>query len=261
MVYQAVLLDCSSGHPVKKVVNSTYVMHGSGKGSTAEKPVFSYSPGSKYSAHGRFAVTKVHGTKLKRSFKLKDIDLSNRTAWTRGLMIHSSRWVDLNCWRKYIPLHESSCQGCITGSSRGMNYLEKLINSLEKPLLLWPFTSEKKWKSRSGGATEHRNTGFTNKIREKKERESANSNWNYKRDPGGGEGWLVRLEPTTFRTTIRSWILAMCLFINNIKECFGSLGSTMGQHRFSLSLHSAFFSGNANIQKKQLKLQCLGGWL
>lgn len=123
----------------KKVVARTYVMHGSGMGSTAEKPVFSNKYGSNCSSLGRFIVTKEHGAKLKRSYRLKGLDINNKSAFSRGLMIHGSKWVDIHCWKKHIPLHEPSCQGCVTVSSRGMTYLEKLINSEKKNLLLWSY--------------------------------------------------------------------------------------------------------------------------
>lgn len=121
------------------VVASTYDMHGYGMGSTAEKPVFSNKPGCRCSSLGRFAVTKRHGAKLKRSYRLRGVDTDNKTAGTRGLMIHRSSWVDTHCHKDYIPLHPKSCEGCITVSSRGMTYLEKLINSQEKNLLLWSY--------------------------------------------------------------------------------------------------------------------------
>lgn len=122
-----------------RVVARTYVMHGPGKGSTDERPIFSNVIGSKCSSLGRFIVTKNHGTKLKRSFKLKGLDMSNDNAYRRGLMIHRSTWVDLNMWRKYIPLHEKSCSGCITVSSKGMDDLEKLIGKEDVLLLLWTY--------------------------------------------------------------------------------------------------------------------------
>lgn len=124
-----------------KVIASTYVMHGPGMGSTAEKPVFSNRPGSNCSTLGRFVVTKQHGTKLKRSFRISGLDIDNQSALARGLMIHRSKWVDVNCWRKYIPLHAKSCEGCVTVSSRGMDYLEDLIKRENKNLLLWSFCS------------------------------------------------------------------------------------------------------------------------
>lgn len=126
----------------EKIVAGTYVMHGSGGGSTDKRPKFSNEPGSECSSLGRFLVTKEHGHRLKRSFRIKGMDLDNRSAYARGLMIHSSQWVDKWCWKKYIPLHRVSCMGCVTVSSRGMNYLWPLINREEKAILLWNFESK-----------------------------------------------------------------------------------------------------------------------
>jgi hypothetical protein len=125
----------------KNTIASTYVMHGPGGGSTAERPRFSNRPGSNCSALGRFLVTKEHGNVNKDGFRIKGMDSDNQTAYERALMIHSSFWVDRYCWMKYIPLRGKSCLGCITVSSRGMEYLGKLINKEEKPLLLWNYCS------------------------------------------------------------------------------------------------------------------------
>ena len=77
----------------KAIVASTYVMHGPGRGSTAKTPHFSNRPGSECSSLGRFLVTKERGHKIKRSFRLKGMDTDNQSAFKRGLMIHSARWV------------------------------------------------------------------------------------------------------------------------------------------------------------------------
>ena len=126
----------------KKIIASTYVMHGPGGGSTAERPRFSNRPGSNSSALGRFLITKENGNRNKHGFRIKGIDFDNQSAYERGLMIHSSFWVDRYCWMRYIPLRGKSCQGCVTVSSRGMNYLWSLINKEKKPLLLWNFESK-----------------------------------------------------------------------------------------------------------------------
>ena len=123
----------------KKIVTSTYVMHGPGKGSTDKRPVFSNEVGSECSSLGRFLVTKEHGNSLKCSFRIKGLDPDNQTAYARGLMIHGSTYLDGHCWMRYIPLHRASCQGCVTVSSRGMDYLWRLVNNESKPLLLWSF--------------------------------------------------------------------------------------------------------------------------
>lgn len=122
-----------------KIVARTYVMHGVGKGSTAEEPVFSNTVGSECSSLGKFKVTKIHGGKIKRSYRLIGLEASNSNAWRRGIMIHRSTWIDRWCWKEHIPLHEPSCQGCITVSSKGMTYLEKLIKNESEPLLIWSY--------------------------------------------------------------------------------------------------------------------------
>ena len=123
----------------KTIAASTYVMHGPGGGSTEEQPKFSNRPGSKCSSLGRFLVTKEHGTRNKSGFRMKGLDIDNQSAYARGLMIHGAKWVDTYCWRRYIPLNAKCCQGCVTVSSRGMNYLRPLINKEQKPLLLWNY--------------------------------------------------------------------------------------------------------------------------
>ena len=123
----------------RKIVASTYVMHGPGGGSTVERPVFSNKSGSECSSLGRFLVTKEHGATLKRSFRLKGMDVDNRTAYARVLMIHGSSFLDGHVWMRYIPLHRASCQGCVTVTSRGMDYLWSLVNNEKKPILLWNF--------------------------------------------------------------------------------------------------------------------------
>ena len=111
------------------MVNQTYTMHGPGKGSTAKQPVFSNEKGSKCSSLGHFAVTKVHGNVQKRGFRLKGLDPDNNNAYSRGIMIHNSIWVDTHWWMEYIPLNSLSCQGCVTVSSKGFKYLEKKSKS------------------------------------------------------------------------------------------------------------------------------------
>lgn len=125
----------------KKIVARTYVMHGPGEGSTAEKAQFSNLPGSNCSSLGRFMVTRMHGNRNKSGFRLKGLDIDNQTAFVRGLMIHSSGWVDRNCWRKYIPLNAKSCMGCVTVSSRGLSYISKLVYSEQQPIMLWNYCS------------------------------------------------------------------------------------------------------------------------
>ena len=119
------------------VIYRAHAMHGPGKGSTAKLPVFSNEPGSESSSLGRFYITKQHGIINKTGFLLKGLDTTNSNAYGRGLMIHSSYWVDYNRWRRYIPLNRRSCQGCIAVSHRNMDFLSKLIEEENESILLW----------------------------------------------------------------------------------------------------------------------------
>ena len=110
----------------QKIIVSSYVMHGSGGGSTDKRPLFSNEPGSECSSLGRFLVTKRHGSTVKYSYRLWGMDYDNHTAYDRGLMIHGSSWLDKWCWKEYIPLHRESCQGCVTVSKKEMKFLWRL---------------------------------------------------------------------------------------------------------------------------------------
>lgn len=122
-----------------RIVYSGHAMHGPGKGSTDEAPVFSNVYGSHCSSVGKFVVTKNRGRRNKTGLRLKGLDLSNNNAYSRGIMIHSSRWVDRNKWRKYIPLNEKCCLGCVTVSTRDMAYINHLVGKEERNLLLWSY--------------------------------------------------------------------------------------------------------------------------
>lgn len=106
---------------------------------TDESPVFSNAYGSHCSSVGRFEVTRDRGTRNKTGLRLKGLDLSNKSAYGRGIMIHGSRWVDGNRWRKFIPLNEMYCQGCVTVSTRDMAYINRLVGKEEGNLLLWSY--------------------------------------------------------------------------------------------------------------------------
>ena len=122
-----------------RVVYSGYAMHGPGKGSTDKVPVFSNVPGSHCSSLGRFEMTRHRGLRNKTGFCLKGLEYSNSSAYSRGIMIHSSKWVDTHRWRKYIPLNEKCCLGCVTVSTRDMAYINRLVSKEEGNLLLWSY--------------------------------------------------------------------------------------------------------------------------
>jgi len=124
-----------------KVIYQAHAMHGPGRESTAEKPVFSNQIGSNCSSLGKFLVTQEHGRINKTGFRLKGLESSNSNAYYRGILIHRSRWVDAYKLRKFIPLNKRACQGCVTVSTTEMKYLHELL-SKEKKVLLWSFCNQ-----------------------------------------------------------------------------------------------------------------------
>lgn len=126
----------------RRVIASSHCMHGPGGGSTAETPQFSNRPGSNCSSLGRFRVTHQGGEKLKRSFRCEGLDRSNSKAFTRGIMIHSARWVDRYRRQRYIPLNANACKGCFTLSSRGKAHVNDIMEKESKNVLLWSYCPE-----------------------------------------------------------------------------------------------------------------------
>ena len=123
-----------------EVIATARCMHGSGLTNTASQPVFSNKVNSNCSSLGRFEVLRnEHGSRLRRSFRLQGLDKENSNAYSRGLLIHSSLWVEQHKHKKYIPLHTPSCQGCVTISPRGMRYVERLVKNEPKNILLWSY--------------------------------------------------------------------------------------------------------------------------
>ena len=123
----------------RKVVYKGYAMHGPGKGSTDRTPVFSNVPGSHCSSVGKFEVTRQHGIRNKTGYCLKGLERSNSRAYARGIMIHGSRWVDNNTWRRYIPLNGKCCLGCVTVSHKDMRHIGRIIEQEERHILLWSY--------------------------------------------------------------------------------------------------------------------------
>lgn len=116
-----------------------HALHGSGGGSTPEKPVFSNKINSHCSSLGHYKITKRRGHMFPRGFYMRGLDKTNSNAEARAIMIHPSDWADYykNC--EYIPLGGSL--GCVSITTEGINILEPIILKETKLLLLWSLTS------------------------------------------------------------------------------------------------------------------------
>lgn len=128
-----------------RVVACTFAMHGPGpepggpQGSTKEHALLGQELGSRCSAAGLMALTHEHGTRVRRSYRLRGLEERTRNVWDRGLMVHAAPWMDMQCFKEYVPLHERSCEGCVTLTGPGMALMEELMEGQEGELLLWAF--------------------------------------------------------------------------------------------------------------------------
>ena len=125
-----------------EIISSSICAHGSGKGSTMTKPVFSNEVGSNCSSLGHYAIAgrhKMSSTGLP-SFRLKGLDPSNSNAMKRGILIHSAKIVSLSrlgIFPFYLPLDKRISSGCVAIDIDMMDFVGDLVDNEKKPILLY----------------------------------------------------------------------------------------------------------------------------
>lgn len=127
-----------------KIVASSLCAHGTGKGSTMSKPVFSNVKGSKCSSIGHYAIKNRHVMKSTglSSFKLDGLDSTNSNAMSRGVLIHSSKVVtlfSLGIFPFYLPLDSRISSGCFAVDVDMMDLLGVVVSNEKKPILLYAY--------------------------------------------------------------------------------------------------------------------------
>lgn len=121
----------------RKIIYRCRCAHGLGGGSTAIKPVFSNSNGSRCSSLGKFVISGTGSAHYKNCFRLRGLDTSNNNAENRGILIHSASIVTRFRWLPWIPLNKS-CEGCLTITKDGLMKLHKLYNGeTNKKILIY----------------------------------------------------------------------------------------------------------------------------
>lgn len=124
----------------RKLIMRSYCMHGSGSGSTPEKPVFSNQPGSYASCLGRFALCGIGSHKVKNSIRLEGLDRTNSNASRRGILIHSAGVVTrFRGQEKYLPVDARLSRGCFTIEAGTLSQLKKIYrqHGRHERILLW----------------------------------------------------------------------------------------------------------------------------
>lgn len=122
-----------------KIVYRTKCAHGLGGGSTARKPVFSNSYGSKCSSLGKFAFDGIGSVHFRNCIRLRGLDRTNSNAAKRGILIHSAKIVTIFRWLPWIPLN-SSCEGCFTITKDGLMKMHEIYeHESNKNILLYAY--------------------------------------------------------------------------------------------------------------------------
>jgi L,D-transpeptidase catalytic domain len=117
------------------IQKSGLVTHGSGRAAADDgKPVFSNTPNSLCSSLGKYKVGNSYYGQFGLAFKLFGLEKTNSKAFERAIVLHSHECVPDAETEPYV-ICES--WGCPTVSPPFLNNLKSIINSSNKPVLLW----------------------------------------------------------------------------------------------------------------------------
>lgn len=127
-----------------KIILSLWCAHGYGGGSTAEKPVFSNTPGTNCSSVGLFSVDKTQGRSSHYGYLYHAVDgkdSTNSNARARQLLIHPWSSVTSDSIRKIsTPMDcDYRSAGCFTLTKYGYQAIHNIISSENKRILLYSF--------------------------------------------------------------------------------------------------------------------------
>lgn len=121
----------------KQVIYSTLVCHGSGGGSTEEKPVFSNEPGSYCTSLGKYKIgaRAYSNWGIHVHYKLHGLESTNSNAFRRIIVLHS--YAPVPCEETYPNYMNLCSEGCPIICNEAMEYMDKKLQNATKPVLLW----------------------------------------------------------------------------------------------------------------------------
>lgn len=126
----------------RKIVYRCRCAHGLGGGSTAVKPVFSNSYGSRCSSLGKFVILGTGSAHYKNCIRLRGLDKSNDNAEKSGILIHSASIVTRFRWLPWMPLSKS-CEGCFTITKGGLMKMHEILKKEKnKKILVYAYSNE-----------------------------------------------------------------------------------------------------------------------
>lgn len=111
------------------------VTHGSGRSSSGDsKPIFSNTPNSLCSSLGKYKIGNSYFGQFGLAFKLYGLEKTNSKAFERAIVLHSHECVPDS---ETEPFTICESWGCPTVSPNFLSSLKTIINSSNKPVLLW----------------------------------------------------------------------------------------------------------------------------
>lgn len=119
------------------IVHAGLVTHGHCKEDKKEVR-FSNTPGSNCSSAGKYSVGESYIGNFGLAFKLHGLDVSNRNAFKRFIVMHAHE-----CVYDGVRSHEiCESEGCPTVSKGTLNKIQALVRGETKPLLLWVYKDD-----------------------------------------------------------------------------------------------------------------------
>ncbi|RYZ33990.1 MAG: peptidase [Sphingobacteriales bacterium] len=110
------------------------VSHGSCNTAFQPEPVFSNEPGGGCSSLGRYKIGKAYMGSFGKAYKLHGLDSSNSNAYQRYVVLHGYSAVPE---KETEPFPIVNSLGCPMVTYAFLNKLSALIETQEKPVMLW----------------------------------------------------------------------------------------------------------------------------
>lgn len=110
------------------------VTHGSGVDNPGDVPVFSNTPNSNCTSLGKYRIGKPYYGKFGLAYKLYGLENSNSKAYERFVVLHSHACVPA---AEVAPQQICESWGCPTVAPAFLERLQSLIDSSDRPVLLW----------------------------------------------------------------------------------------------------------------------------
>jgi hypothetical protein len=118
------------------IILSGLVAHGSCNETFLSRPRFSNQPKCGCSSLGKYKVGEFYHGKYGKSYRLYGLDNTNDNAYKRAVVIHA---YDCVPDKEIYPMVLCNSEGCAMVSYNFFDKLSRIINSSDKPILLWVY--------------------------------------------------------------------------------------------------------------------------